>query len=744
MGSTNSKTISIEFILSLLEQVKPTGNNQWQALCPVHDDSVPSLSISCGDDGTILMRCHAGCKIKAICDALGIEIKDLFPGNTKKARTTKGRELAKYDYYDESGKLVHCTVRFAPKNFRQCRPGDNGERIWNLQGVTLVLYRLPELLKANPAEWIFIVEGEKDVDRLADLGLVATTCPMGAGKWKDGYKRYLKNRKVVILPDNDTPGLEHAKQVAKSILDVALEAKIVILPDLPKGGDVSDWLDGGGIRETLLELVEGAKSCKKKSRKQTHTEQTTKPPTEFNLTDAGNGERFAKQHGDKIRYCWTWNRWLCYDGKRWNLDKGAERANSLAVDTARSIIAEAREKEHEQRGQILKWSHTSESSTRIAAMLTCARAVKPIPAYFEQFDKDMWLLNCLNGTVDLRTGKLRPHNPADMITKLCPVKYDPNAQLELWDTFLATATRGDTTMLDFLQTAVGYSLTGDTSEEKLFFIHGPAASGKSTFLEAIKATFGDYALTSDFETFLERKQIGGVRNDVAKLNGARLVASIEVDEGKKLAEGLIKMLTGGDTVSARFLYRESFEFLPQFKLWLAANCAPRAKDDDDALWRRILKVPFEHVIEKKDQDPKVKATLRTSSEAGPAILAWAVKGCLKWQQEGLIVPEIIEQSTEEYRESQDPLKDFFEDECQFDPIAFVPVAELRKAYDDWAKDSGLRYTLGPNEFNRRLESKGCKRKSHRYRNDIGTEKVGKCWFGVTLQHKSQTIENAEN
>lgn len=277
--------------------------------------------------------------------------------------------------------------------------------------------------------------------------------------------------------------------------------------------------------------------------------------------------------------------------------------------------------------------------------------------YPKDYDVDTMKLNVVNGTIDLRTGRLLPHNPADFITKLSPVEYDPDAQLDLWDEVLDTATDSDTDLQDFLQTTVGYSLTGDVGEEKLFFVHGPTATSKSTFLEAIKSTLGDYAETADFESFLRKPpQSGTLRNDIASLAGKRFVTSIEVDEGRKLAEGLIKILTGGDKIKARFLYHEGFEFVPQFKLWLAANHEPKISDNDDAIWRRIAKVPFTHALPKKDRKPTVKATLRNPAIAGSAILAWAVKGCLKWQKEGLVVPEVVERATENYRLEQDPLK----------------------------------------------------------------------------------------
>ncbi len=420
------------------------------------------------------------------------------------------------------------------------------------------------------------------------------------------------------------------------------------------------------------------------------------------------------------------------------------RANQLAVKTARSIVQEAKELDHDKRGKYLKWSYDSECTARLAAMLNAAKSVAPIAAYGSQFDTNSWVLNCLNGTVDLRTGKLRSHSPADMITKLAPVQFDPTAKLELWDNFLRTATDNDDSMVEFLQVAVGYSSTGSTAEEKLFFVWGPTASGKSTLLEAVKATLGDYAQTANFESFIRRQQVGSARNDIAKLAGARFVVSIEVDEGKRLAEGLVKMLTGGDTISARFLYKEEFEFMPQFKLWLAANDAPQVKDTDEALWRRILRVPFEHTIPEQDQDPKVKATLRDAKIAGPAILAWIVQGCLKWQQQGLRVPEVIEQSTEEYRQSQDPLREFYEADCIFRPTAFVPIKDLKEAYEKWAEEVGIerKCKLGRKDFNERLQAKGCVQKPTRYV-DAGTTKNSRCWHGVTLKSSPKYRKNGD-
>lgn len=455
--------------------------------------------------------------------------------------------------------------------------------------------------------------------------------------------------------------------------------------------------------------------------------------TSYPLTDLGNAERFADQHGDTLRYCMEAGKWYFYDGIRWNGFIGTEKAHQAAIRTVRDIAKEADGAvSKSDREKVYAWSLSSESQHRINAMLSLAQKLAPIVCHASDFDRDDYSLNCLNGTIDLKTGMLRSHDPDDLITKLCPVAYDANAVSEVWDRYLDSSTEGDQTFMDFLQVAVGYTLTGDTKEEKMFFIYGPTASGKSTFLESLKSILGDYALTADFETFIKRGQVGGARNDVARMAGTRFVISIEVDEGKELAEGLVKMMTGGDTLSARFLYKESFEFVPRCKLWLAANHAPKVSDRDDAIWRRILRVPFIHTVPEDKRDPAVKATLRNPAISGPAILAWAVQGCIRWQSEGLIVPELVKASTEAYRTENDPLKDFFETECTFDSRLHCTVSGMRQRYDAWAKNNGLRYTLGPQQFNSRLTDKGCTQKTRDVANDLGTLRPQRCWIGVGL------------
>lgn len=373
----------------------------------------------------------------------------------------------------------------------------------------------------------------------------------------------------------------------------------------------------------------------------------------FSLTDLGNAERLVAAHGSDIRYVPGLG-WLAWDGRRWARDDTGALLR-LAKRTARAILHDAANcEDNDERGRILTWARNSESEPRLKAMVSLAASEEAVVARSGQLDADPWLLNVQNGTIELETGKLREHGQRDLITKLAPVAYDPDAVSPRWDAFLERVTGSDRDLLGFIQRLAGYTITGRTDEEILAFPHGPGATGKSTAVEAIRGVLGDYGCTADFETFLARRGDAGIRNDIARLAGARMVVSVEVDDGKRLAEGLIKALTGGDTITARYLYAEAFEFTPQFTLWLVANARPRVHADDDALWRRILQIPFTVVIPPDERDPELKRALRTNPVEQAAILAWLIQGCRDWQTRGLDVPDRVRDYTAEYRAENDP------------------------------------------------------------------------------------------
>ncbi len=438
------------------------------------------------------------------------------------------------------------------------------------------------------------------------------------------------------------------------------------------------------------------------------TTATTPEAAAWNLTDVGNGQRLVARHGRDLRYCATLRTWFVWTGQRWRPD--CENAvRELGKEVARSILAEASlVAEDDLRKAVVKHAFATERDRSLKAMLWCAETEPGIPVAQEDLDADPWALNCLNGTLDLRTGELRPHRREDLLTHLCPVAYDPDAHSDLWQTFLERVTGGDKGLQAFLEQVAGYALTGSTREEKLLFVYGPARSGKSTFLGALQATLGeDYSHTCDFEAFLKRKPTGGPKDDLANLAGKRLVVSVETDEGARLAEGLVKQLTGGDRIRARRLYSNSIEFRPEFKLFLAANDRPKARDDDDALWERILEVPFPFGIPKADRDPAVKEKLCDPAQSGAAILAWAVRGCLSWQRDGLQVPAVVEASTAAYRDDMNPLSDFIDECCLVEPDAWCASADLLETYRQWAQEQGLRHTLTGKQVGAKLRAMGC-------------------------------------
>jgi putative DNA primase/helicase len=439
-------------------------------------------------------------------------------------------------------------------------------------------------------------------------------------------------------------------------------------------------------------------------RKNGHADQPTDPgsvaPIGRRLTETGNAERFCDQYGERARFCHPWGMWLPYDGRRWKRDDtGTVRAWGKIV--TRSILVEAaRIEDAEVRAATVAWAKTSEKAASRAAMLKNAEVEPGIPILPEQMDADPLLFNVQNGTVDLRTGELRPHDPLDYITKLAPVAFDPNATAP---TFLAFLERvlPDEDVRAFMQRAVGYSLTGDTSEQCLFFLHGGGANGKSTLLAVIQALVGDYGRQAAPELLVTR---GGDRHptELADLFGARVVVSVEVDDGKRLAETLVKQMTGGDKMKARFMRADFFEWTPTHKLFLAANHRPEIRGTDYAMWRRIHLVPFTVTIPAGERDPKLPGKLRVEL---PGVLNWAIAGCLDWQRGGLGVPQAVVDATEEYRQEQDVLGDFMAERCVLDRQAWGAAGAIYRAYSAWCEAGGQK-AMSATAFGRRLKERG--------------------------------------
>lgn len=419
-------------------------------------------------------------------------------------------------------------------------------------------------------------------------------------------------------------------------------------------------------------------------------------------TDLGNARRLVRLFGDRIRYVHKWATWFIWDGTRWAKDEtgGIDR---LARETVQAMYAEAAETEDSgTRKELARWAMSSESAGRLSAMVDLARSEPGIAVRHADLDTNPWLLNCANGTIDLRTGQLRAHNPSDLITKRIEVSFDPAATAPLWDRFLERITEGNTILSGFIQRTTGYSLTGDISEQCLFYLIGNGSNGKSTILEVLGALMGEYWQKANAEMLLQQRNSGGIPNDVARLPGARMVVSSELPQGRSLNESLAKDLTGGDTLSARFMRGEWFDFRPSFKLWIYGNHKLPIRGTDDGIWRRIRLIPLKTQVSEAEKDKDMPKKLQTELSG---ILAWAVRGCLAWQQEGLAAPAEVRDATNTYRKEMDVIGAFLAARCVLHSNARVPAAELYRAYVAWCEDSGEK-ALALKSFGPELDRRG--------------------------------------
>jgi putative DNA primase/helicase len=422
----------------------------------------------------------------------------------------------------------------------------------------------------------------------------------------------------------------------------------------------------------------------------------------FPFTDLGNAERFVKLVGDTFRFCPQWGSWLYWDGKRWARDETGE-AMRAAKNVVVSMLEEAkRVRSDEKRRGVVRWHLQSQSEPRLRSMLSLAQTEPGVPVVPSQLDSNPWLLNTQNCTVNLELGREGRHFKQDLITKLAGTEYRGElAECPRWLEFLGEVFDGDSELIGFVQRAVGYSLTGITTEQVLFILWGTGANGKSTLLETLRLALGNYALATDFQTFLVKRN-DSIRSDLARLAGARFVTATEAEQGGRLSESVVKQLTGGDVVTARFLYREYFEFKSQFKIWLAANHKPQVRGTDNAIWRRIRLIPFRVTIPPERQDRHLMAKFKKEL---PGILQWAIDGCLSWREMGLDPPAAVRTATDDYRSEMDVLGAFLAERCLMADNASVSARGLYTEYKNWCATSG-EYCHSQTRFGRMLTERG--------------------------------------
>lgn len=640
----------------------------YRSLCPVHGDkNKPNLYIDEGSDGRILVRCHA-CEADgvAVCKKLGLSPKVLFPET--KGSGQLGELVCEYVYNDEMGKPLFKKQRYVPKDFRLLRYED-GRWEWGMKGTSAVLYRLPEVRKAiSEGQTVFIVEGEKDADNLVKLGVCATTGPYGGSKnpstkkWTPDFTFMIREAKRVVVGadrDADGTGQAFAAYVGEHVHHYVQDVRVI---EFPGDGvkDASDWIQKGGSLEQLLALVEAAPVY-------TPNASTAAPSAFSNLPspeaqsvspvvtssaeewkdDLSNGRKLGEAVRDTMRWHCENEEWWRYDGKRWVID--TERGIVLLYDDMIAAMPPS------------AWRNKSREAKHVRAAIDFARS--HVPLHADELDVDPWAFNCANGTLDLRTGELRPHSSSNLISKLSPVAYDPTATCPQFEKFVWQIMGGDIELVAYLKRLFGYSLTAEVLEEALTIFHGTGRNGKSTLLEIIRHILGTYAQNADFKTFIRSKS-ERIRTDLARMPGARLVTASESAEDQQLDEQLVKTVTGRDKMTARFLYGREFEFYAKAKVILSCNHKPTVQGMDIGFWRRLQMVPFTVTVSPQEPNglepptegaPKEDKGLRDRliEQEAPGILAWLVQGCASWRGVGLKPPQKVLEATQAYRDESD-------------------------------------------------------------------------------------------
>jgi putative DNA primase/helicase len=399
------------------------------------------------------------------------------------------------------------------------------------------------------------------------------------------------------------------------------------------------------------------------------------------LTDIGNRNRFIALHGNNLRYV-TEIGWMAWTEQGWSrttieyVGKLTEAVPPLIRQEA-AAIADVTIK--------AKWklySMVTEGAGKLAAIEHLARSSPVVMRRANEFDADPNILACKNGIVDLKTGSIRSYEREDLVTKNTGVIYDPDAHRPEWEQFLMTTTQGDTDLIEYLQMAAGYTLTGLNTEECFMLLNGPQASGKSTWIDAINTAMGTYAAAVQSETFMFRRGRDTPQNEIARLAGVRLAAMSEIREGDYFNEALIKQVTGGDKVAARFLYKDTFEFTPQFTLWFATNHDPISTDA--AMLRRIKRIRFMHTIPVAQRDPNLKALLKNVEIGSPAVLNWMVQGAVKYYAlGGLKQPLSVSEAVVNYQMDQDIISLFIGERIIRDPGAWAFMTDIFRTWRDW-------------------------------------------------------------
>lgn len=726
-----------------------------QAKCPCHNDKNASLTISYNSkEEKTMLYCHAGCNTKDIVESVGLKMSDLFDkpleiNEEKKSAFEKDIE-AIYKFYDENGDLAYEKIRKKGKKFLHRRYID-GETVWGMEegiytetfpgskswsikerpgakkayypGQEQLLYNLPNVIKGIKEEQtIFITEGEKDSDSLITRGLIATTTSIGATKgdlgkkWPSRFNSFFKGANVVLLPDNDEPGKRFMEHIAIELKNIANNIKIVELPDLSKKEDITDWLEYGNDIYDLQALVK---------RTDEFIEFKGNIIYDYNWSDVGNAERLISLHGKDIKFNVNSGKWYVWNGVNWELDNSFKVENLYrtvlrrfqnAIPNINISDDEIATKKQQEKAK--SFVLRNETDGKIKSVLNQAKTFKGIN--FMESDKDDYLFNTPNGTINLRDLTQKKHDRKDLITQCSNYSFNiENDKCPNWMAFLNRIFCGDQELINYVQKAVGYSLTGDMREQCLFMLWGGGANGKSTFVKALEDIMGTYAATIKGETLMEKNGQDGARGDLARLTNKRVVIASELQEGQVFNEPLLKVLSAGETLPVRFMYQEEFMLKPKFKLWIMTNKKPKVKGNDHGIWRRWRMIPFKYKFTEKEKDPNFyEEKLKPELEG---ILLWAITGYQMWKEQGFEAPKEVMEAVEDYKMDMDQVARFIEDCCVVREDEECTGSAMYDEYINWCIAEGENYKMTNHKLARDLKEKGFVNKR---------DMNGKKWIGI--------------
>lgn len=702
----------------------------YEMRCLWHADTKSSLKITEGRNGT-LVTCFAGCDPGVIGRSIGGINRPRRDGAVKESKKTETKEKyisfrtlqagidhytrtpgsMSWVYHDANGVPVGAVVRVPVEGGKRIIPlAVNSDGTCSVKGMPTPrpLYNLPDVIAADT---VWVVEGEKCAEAIKNtLGFVATTSPHGAASARYADWGPLSGKKIVIIPDEDDAGVKYAREVA-SLAKRAGAADIRTIrmrdvtgrDDLNSGYDIADYLEETPKHSALAAILKTIESTRPEEKRVSETTLKKNIPP---FSEIWFAHKFAQQYQRTIRYAADMGHWYVWDGQRWVVD--IAKSFSTRIENLLAMHLSMAPKD------ALKLISRMFTTSKVDSIINYASRLPDLHITAEQLDANDMILNTLNGVLDLETLELHPHSPKYFCTQICGAEYHPDATCRRWERFISTITEGNQDLIDALQAAAGYTLTGDTGERLMFFLHGLGANGKSTFLETLSAVMGSYSCVINAESLLERISGGEQTNDIAMLRGKRFVYSNEAPENRKLNESRIKALTGGDRIRARFLYREFFSYTPQFKLWFAANHRPIIRGSDEGVWSRIFMIPLIYQFP-VDERQSLKQVVDGFDKSG--VLAWCVRGLQKRNR--LRNNETVKECVEEYRDDMDPLLGFVRDCIEITPGARCSANRIYDEYTRWCEEVGIEHPLSKIGLLRKLSER-----------KIGKRIRAKTWRGL--------------